>query len=207
MIAGRRSGRGWGSALVASAAMLFALSACSSGSKASNPPAASAATDGASPEPDAGGFFAAPPDASSPSPCADAGDLFVEVTGDGPVQTYQAGCAYSTVPYGGSQFVGGEGSSAQQSVVTGCAPPSTLTIASWLLDAGDTDAATLMYDDRDGGTWRGSGTLHIARWSPVGSALEGSYSGLVAALADGGPSLGLSGSFRVCHAYDGPPAP
>jgi hypothetical protein len=120
---------GWRSALVASAAMLFALSACGNGSKASNSPPASAAPD-ASPEPDAEVAFAAPPDASSPSPCADAGDLFVEVTGDGPVQTYQAGCAYSTIPYGGSQFVGGEGSSAQQSVVAGCAPPSTLNATS-----------------------------------------------------------------------------
>jgi hypothetical protein len=195
------------SAIVASAATLFALSACGSGSKASGPPPASAAPDAGSPDPDAGGFFASPPDASNPSPCAGAGDVFVEVTGDGPMQTYQAGCAYSTVPYGGSQFIGGEGSSTQQSVVTGCAPPSTLTITSWLLDAGDTDAATLVYDNRDGGAWRGSGTLHIARWPPVGGALEGSYNGLVAPLADGGASLGLSGTFRVCHAFDGPPAP
>ncbi len=194
-------------AFVASAAMLFALSACGSGSKASNSRPASAAPDAVGPEPDAGGFFVAPPDASNPSPCADAGDLFLEVTGDGPMQTYQAGCAYTTVPYGGSQFIGGEGSSNQQSVVTGCAPPSMLTITSSLLDAGDTDAAVLVYEDRDGGAQRGSGTLHIARWSPVGSVLEGSYTGLVAMLADGGPSLGLSGSFRVCHAVDGPPGP
>ena len=46
-------------------------------------------------------------------------------------------------------------------------------------------------------------------WGPVGTVVEGSYAVPVtlAAHPDAGPVLSLSGSCRVCHAYDGAPAP
>src|ERR1700722_17464134 len=47
-------------------------------------------SDGATGEAD-GAFLEVELDAGAP-PCADAGSLFVEVTGDGPPQTYVAGC-------------------------------------------------------------------------------------------------------------------
>jgi hypothetical protein len=160
-------------------------------------------------------------DAATAPPCADAGDLFIEVAGDGPMQTYRGGCQFAAIPFGGHVYAGGEGDSVGEGAVTACvgatlsvrpAQPWFVYLSSPLSDVGDTDAAALMYDDADGRRWIGTAALHVAQWSAVGGTIEGSYSGTATvdagASPDGGaPRLGLTGNFRVCHAFDGPPAP
>jgi hypothetical protein len=163
-----------------------------------------------------GAFLAGEPDAGAP-PCADAGSLFVEVTGDGPTQTYAAGCELAMVPYGGHIYSGGEGDGTGEGVIIGCAvarslnnnlpAPSSISVTSGLAAAGDTDAAAIAYNDARGRAWLGSSaTLHITQWSPVGGTIEGSYAG-TAITGDAGAPLALGGTFRVCHAFDGLPAP
>jgi hypothetical protein len=163
-----------------------------------------------------GGFLAVELDADAP-PCADAGSLFVEVAGDGPPQTYAAGCELAMVPYGGHVYSGGEGDSTGEGVISGCAvahslnsnlpAPSSISVTSSLAAAGDTDSAVIAYNDARGRAWSGSATLHITRWSAIGATIEGSYAGTTAIAGDAGAPLALSGSFRVCHAFDGSPAP
>jgi hypothetical protein len=172
-------------------------------------------SDGATGEAD-GAFLEVELDAGAP-PCADAGSLFVEVTGDGPPQTYVAGCELAMVPYGGHVYSGGEGDSMGESLIGGCAvahslnsnlpAPSSISVTSSLAAAGDTDAAAIAYNDARGRAWLGSATLHITRWSPVGGTIEGSYAGTTAIASDAGGPLALGGTFRVCHAFDGSPAP
>ena len=172
-------------------------------------------SDGATGEED-GAFLEVESDAGAP-PCADAGRLFVEVTGDGPTQTYAAGCELAVVPYGGHVYSGGEGDSTGEGVIGGCAVahslnsnlpvPSSISVTSSLAAAGATDAAAIAYNDARGRAWSGSATLHITQWSPVGGTIEGSYAGTAAIAGDAGGALTLGGSFRVCHAFDGSPAP
>jgi hypothetical protein len=164
----------------------------------------------------AGVFLDVESDADAP-PCADAGSLFVEVTGDGPMQAYAAGCELAMVPYGGHVYSGGEGDSTGEGLLSGCAVavalnstlpgPSSISVTSSLAAAGDTDAAAIAYNDARGRAWLGSATLHITQWSPVGGTIKGSYAGTAAIAGDAGSSLALGGSFRVCHAFDGSPAP
>jgi hypothetical protein len=82
------------------------------------------------------------------------------------------------VPYGGHVYSGGEGDSTGEDVIGGCAvahslnsnlaAPSSISVTSSLAAAGDTDAATIAYNDARGRAWLGSATLHITQWSPVG---------------------------------------
>jgi hypothetical protein len=212
--------------------MCIALAPCASGCGTADTPSQAgtstdgghggiAATEGGSSSNGAtgeggGAFLAGELDAGSP-PCADAGSLFVEVMGDGPTQTYAAGCELAMVPYGGHVYSGGEGDSTGEGLISGCAvahslnsnlpAPSSISVTSSLAAAGDIDAAAIAYNDARGRAWLGSATLHITQWSPVGGTIEGSYAGTTAIAGDAGGPLALGGSFRVCHAFDGSPAP
>jgi hypothetical protein len=114
-------------------------------------------------------------------------------------------------------FAEREGDSTGEGVITGCdvadslnsnlPAPSSISVTSRLAGAGDTDAAAIAYNDARGRAWSGSATLHITRWSPIGGTIEGSYAGTTAIAGDAGGTLALGGSFRVCHALDGAPAP
>ena len=142
--------------------------------------------------------------------------------GDGPSRTFRAGCELATVPFGGHLFVGGEGDGTGVGVIAGCAVerpldatspgPLSVSVTSVLSAVGDTDAATIAYDDSQGRGWSGPATLRITQWSPVGGAIEGSYLGSATQVGDAGSdggsaTLTLGGTFRVCHAFDGVPAP
>jgi len=170
---------------------------------------------------DANSFFIEPPDASDDAleaspPCAaaDGGPLFFRIQGDGPDQTWNVECgspAYS-VPVAFRAFQG-EGDSVGSEFVAACASLEAsapgILVSAYGRGAGTTDAGILTYHDGQGRGWTGQGVVTLDEWGPVGTVVEGTYAGRVTLLAqpDAGLPLTLSGSFRVCHAYDGQVAP
>jgi hypothetical protein len=162
----------------------------------------------------------APPDASNPAPkgsdnpCGDAGPLFFQIAGDGPEETWRVECATPpwTLPIAFRQF-GGEGDGVGHETAAACgsldAGAFVISVSAFQRTAGTSDAGLVAYKDATGRAWSGQGEVTFNEWGPIGTVAEGTYAVSVALVAhpDAGPTLSLSGSFRVCHAYDAPQAP
>jgi hypothetical protein len=169
---------------------------------------------------DAGGFQLGPSDASdfvpeaSADPCGDAGPFFFQITGDGPDKTWDVECGYSpwNVPVAFRGF-GGEGDGVGHETAAACASfdagASLISVSAYQRSAGTSDAGLIAYSDATGRAWSGQGTVTFNEWGPIGTVVDGTYTVPVSLVAhpDAGSTLSLSGSFRVCHAFDGEPAP
>jgi hypothetical protein len=169
---------------------------------------------------DADGFQLGSSDASvfapeaSAEPCGDAGPFFFEITGDGPDKTWNAECGYSrwNFPVAFREF-GGEGDGVGHETAAACASfdagASVIAVSAYQRSAGTSDTGLIGYSDPMGRKWSGQGAVTFNEWGPVGTVVEGTYNVPVILVAhpDAGPTLSLSGSFRVCHAYDGEQAP
>lgn len=162
----------------------------------------------------------APLDASNSTPeggdipCADAGPFFFRIAGDGPDETWQFECGNApwTFPVAFRQFEGeGDGEGRETAAACGTLDAGTLAVSvgAFLVTAGTSDGGFVAYTDATGRAWSGQGEVTFDQWGAVGTAVEGSFAALVVlgAHSDAGATLSLSGSFRVCHAYDGEPAP
>ncbi len=169
---------------------------------------------------DAGGFQFGSSDASdiapeaSANPCGDAGPFFFQITGDGPDRTWDVECGYSAwnvaVAFRG---FGGEGDGVGHETAAACASfdagVSLIGVSAYQRSAGSSDAGLIAYSDSTGRAWSGQGAVTFNEWGPIGTVVEGTYNAPVTLVAhpDAGITLSLSGSFRVCHAFDGEPAP
>ena len=79
-----------------------------------------------------------------------------------------------------------------------------ISVSAFQRTAGTSDAGLVAYNDATGHARSGQGEVTFNEWGPIGTVLEGTYAVPLALVAhpDAGPTLSLSGSFRVCHAYD-----
>lgn len=145
------------------------------------------------------------------SPCADGGPFFVRVEGDGPPQTLSLG-GLGTPPQCDEAALG-----YPVGAILSCGEGCGGNYAVWACATTDGGASTFFADvdavryvDALGRLWTGDGSVtYSTPWGPIGTAIEGSYSVALAlaSAADGGSTLTLNGAFRVCHAFDAPPAP
>jgi hypothetical protein len=144
-------------------------------------------------------------------PCADGGPFFFRIDGDGPTQTFETGgrspppyCSLEAFRYPiGAHLACGEGCGGDEAVwACATADGGARTIFG--------DMSSFQYVDANGHTWLGPASVtYSAPWSAIGTPVEGTFTAplILASAPDSGATLTLSGSFRVCHAYDSPPAP
>ena len=123
-------------------------------------------------------------------------------------------CGYSpwSIPVAFRQYAG-EGDSVGHETAAACASfdagASVIAVSIYQSSAGTSDGGLISYSDATGRTWTGQATVTFNEWGPIGTVVEGTYGGPVGLVAhpDAGPTFSLSGSFRVCHAFDGLQAP
>jgi hypothetical protein len=84
-----------------------------------------------------------------------------------------------------------------------------ISVSAYQRSGGTSDAGLIAYSDETGRAWNGQGTVTFNEWGPVGTVVEGTYVAPLALVGqpDAGSTLSLSGSFRVCDAFDGQVAP